>query len=332
MSDHKRTKIFITIDTEASIAGCFSNPQQNTPLLEEPTYGYVNGQSEALGFIIRTLNKNNLQGTFFTESLQGRYFGNERMAKVAETIINGGQDLQLHVHPCWTNFEQGSVVSTAYNDHSTGRSVNELVDIFSEAVDRFKQWGFGEPVAVRTGNFSSGLDTYQALSQLNMKSSSNVAIELCPPKEPELHLNHGIFNINGMVELPLTTYSTFNFRAKPTLRSFAVTATSIAEMKSLLDQAYEQELESVCILTHPFEFITRADFRFTNMGVHTLNQNRFEQLCKYIASNSDRFETGIFKHLTQSDVKNYEKEIVLESTYFQSLYRAGQNFVYDKMA
>ena len=51
----KRTKVYITVDTEASIAGCFSDPSRYQPLLDEPVFGYVNGQSEALGFILRTL-------------------------------------------------------------------------------------------------------------------------------------------------------------------------------------------------------------------------------------------------------------------------------------
>jgi len=328
----KRTKVYITVDTEASIAGCFSDPSRYQPLLDEPVFGYVNGQSEALGFILRTLKESELKATFFTESLQGRYFGNDKMARVAEQIIAHGQDLQLHVHPCWTNFEEGAVVSTVYNDHATGRSVSELVSIFSEAIDRFVQWGFGKPVAVRTGNFSAGLDTFQAFSQLDIKSSSNISIELCPAKEKELHLNLGVHNIHGVLELPLTTYSTFNFQGKAKPRSLTITATSTSEMLSILEQAHAQQLDNICILTHPFEFIKRDDFQFNNMGVHKLNQQRFQALCQFIEKNNDRFETAIFKDLTLNNVKSYPDNIVLRSSYIQSLIRASQNFIYDKTA
>ncbi|KGJ95944.1 hypothetical protein [Thalassotalea sp. ND16A] len=332
MSGFSRTKVYITVDIEASIAGCFSCPKQYPPLFDEPVFGYVDGRSEALDFILRTLSASDLSATFFTESLQGRYFGDDKMAKVAESIIEHGQDLQLHIHPCWLNFNNGALtLSTGKNDHSTGRSFAELVYTFSEAIERFNMWGVGEPVAVRTGNFSAGSDTYQALAQLNIRSTSNISIGLCPPKEKNLRLNHGIHNIHGLLELPLTTYAAFDFKGSKAVRGFTVTGTSVSEMISLLEQAFAQKLESICILTHPFEFIKRDDDRFANMSIHKLNQRRLEFLCQYIERNNDRFVTATLKDINLQDVKSYSNELVLQSSYLQSLSRAGQNFISDKM-
>ena len=63
-----RMDVYLTVDTEASIAGCFSAPEQYQPLLSEPVDGNVDGVSEALGFLLRTLQQARLQATFFTET------------------------------------------------------------------------------------------------------------------------------------------------------------------------------------------------------------------------------------------------------------------------
>lgn len=325
-----KTKVYITVDTEASIAGCFSNPTKNRPQLERPVFGYVNNQSQGLGFILETLKQYQQVATFFTESLQSRYFGQEPMSRVAQLIKSYHQDLQLHVHPCWTNFEAGRLISSKLNDHSTGRSVNELVDIFADAIARFNDFGFGDPVAVRTGNFSTGLDTFKAFSQLGIKASSNIATELHRPIEPQLQLTNGIHLIEQIIELPLTTFNSYSPIGVPRRRSMAITACSFNEIKRILLQAHQQQLQHVCILTHPFEFFKTKG---TTIATNRLNQQRLMQLCQFIQCNQDKFETATFSQLAQQ--KSHQTAInqsSLNGSYPLAIARASQNFLYDTLS
>ena len=74
-----RTRVIITVDTEPSIAGAFADPAGKAPLLHEPVWGEVDGESQALGFMIRTLGRHGLAATFFVETAHTAYFPDHLM-------------------------------------------------------------------------------------------------------------------------------------------------------------------------------------------------------------------------------------------------------------
>lgn len=320
-------QVFLTVDTEASIAGCFDNPLQSPPLLSEPIDGVVNGTSEALGFLLRTLQQYQLTATFFTESLQNRYFGIAPMQKRVAQILEAGQDVQLHVHPCWLNFADGRLIHPKPDDRSTGRPQEELVAIFAEAKQRFSDWGFGAAKAVRTGNFSTGMDTFIACKEAGLLFSSNIAVALRPPREVSLRENqYGFQLIAGVTELPLTSFRSYRLSGQAADRIMAITACSFAEMVSALEQAYEQGLQAVCILTHPFEFITKCNFRFDRMRANRLNQERFRLLCDFLARNNRKYQCVTFGELDTTEVQyTNDTDARLCGSYPQMLLRTAEN-------
>ncbi|MGP9801177.1 polysaccharide deacetylase [Rheinheimera sp. NSM] len=326
-------QVYITVDTEASIAGAFADPLHCRPLLDGPVDGEVNGQSEALGFLLRTLQHYNLTATFFTESLQNRYFGIAPMQRRAGQILDAGQDLQLHVHPCWLNFADGRLISPTPNDASTGRPLTELTAIFQEARQRFIDWGFGAPVAVRTGNFSTGLDTFAACAAAGLQYSSNIAAALLPRgADAQLQRYYGFSQLHGVTELPLTSFQSYRLNGAPCQRIMAITACSVAEMTGALQQAWQQGLTAVCILTHPFEFIKRRNGRFEQCRVNRLNQSRFEALCRFIAEQPQRFSSCTFGQLPQQQLSyGAAAEVKLRGSYRQMVQRSVQNLINDHL-
>lgn len=95
--------------TEPSITGAYVDPKRFKPLIHEPVWGEVAGKSKALGFLIRTLQKLSLEATFYIETANTRYFGQAPMGECARKLRAAGQDVQLHPHPTWLNFENGAV-------------------------------------------------------------------------------------------------------------------------------------------------------------------------------------------------------------------------------
>src|SRR3546814_8051654 len=104
-----KTAVVITVDTEPSLAGAFDDPTLYAPLIHEPVWGEVAGTSQALGFLVQMLRSHGLEATFFIETAHTRYFGKKAMAGYAERLIAAGQDVQLHLHPMWLNFENGAM-------------------------------------------------------------------------------------------------------------------------------------------------------------------------------------------------------------------------------
>lgn len=322
-------KIYFTVDTEASIAGAFAEPNKKKPQISALVDGMVGNKSEALGFLLRTLQQYQLRATFFTESLQSRYFGNEPMKQRASQIVEAGQDLQLHLHPCWLSYTDGRLNETKPNDASTGRSQSELNDIFTEAVDRFSQWGFGKPVAVRTGNFSAGLDTFLACKHAGIFYSSNIAEPLHPNLPTELKIHYGFHSISDVTELPLTSFWSYSLNGQPKRRIMAITACSYQEMKSTLLQAWEQGLDAVCILTHPFEFVKIKNDQTGICARNHVNQNRFVALCKFIAERPEKFKCSVFGDLPLDKPLITLHEPVLKNSYSKMLARTIQNGLND---
>lgn len=100
-----KTRVAITIDTEPSVAGAFSDPARYKPLLHEPVWGAVGGKSEALGFIAETLQAHGLCASFFVETVHLTCFPADVMATYVRWLHAAGQDIQLHLHPVWSRFD-----------------------------------------------------------------------------------------------------------------------------------------------------------------------------------------------------------------------------------
>lgn len=322
-------KIYFTVDTEASIAGAFADPNKNKPQISVMVDGMVGDKSEALGFLLRTLQLYRLRATFFTESLQTRYFGVEPMKQRAAQIVEAGQDLQLHLHPCWLSFTDGRLNENKPNDASTGRNQSELNNIFKEAVERFRQWGFGNPVAVRTGNFSAGLDTFIACKNAGLLYSSNIAEPLHPNLPNDLKIHYGFHSISGVTELPLSSFWSYSLSGQRKRRIMAITACSFQEMKSSLIQAWEQGLDAVCILTHPFEFVKIKNVHTASCSRNIVNQSRFVALCKFIAERPEKFMCSVFGDLPLDKPKPTIHQPIVKNSYSQMLLRTVQNGLND---
>ena len=73
-----------------------------------------------------------------------------------------------------------------------------------------------------------------------------------------------------------------------------MTATSSNEMQYLLWQAHEAGISPVVILTHPFEFIKKRDFRYRRMRRNRINQERLEGLLDFLRAHDDDFSVVTF--------------------------------------
>jgi hypothetical protein len=288
-----KTEVCITIDTELSIAGAFARPQRFTPIGEEIVNCSADGRDEGLGFILETLGRFGATATFFIEALQIFYFGDAPMGRIAQRIAAAGHDLQLHLHPCWLQFRRldWRNMTKVPNDSCAGLSDGELDDIIGLGTETFARWGLPAPVALRTGGFQSDRSVYRAMARAKLPASSNIAVGVNPPGEASLCLADGRHLIEGVLELPALSYQTpLSFGS----RTFAVTATSSDEMQYLLWQARESGISPVVILTHPFEFIKKRDFRYRRMRRNRVNQQRLEGLLDFLRSHDDEFSVVTF--------------------------------------
>ena len=307
------TQICITTDTEFSIAGHFKCPEQYFPVAEPAVYGEVDGREEALGFMLETFDRYDISSSFFIECANYYYFGDEPMQGITQRILSAGQDVQLHVHPIWLHFNQDpDIGSFPRHDDCAGRSYDDLFRAFSLCRDVFRRWTGKDPLALRTGSLSTDENVYRVMHDLGIKLSSNIGMGIVEHQQPLLRHNSGRHSIHGVMELPILTYQDMSFAGRKHWKSLQITSCSWPEMRHILWQARKLGVENIVILTHPFEFIKRADFQYRKLTRNRINQNRLKKLCAFIRQHDQDFVATSFSEqcrdwtaseLLQQDIK-----------------------------
>jgi hypothetical protein len=326
-----KTKVVLTVDTEPSIAGAFSN-ESATPLIHEPVAGMVEGKSEALGFLVETLSRHGLVATFFVETVHTRYFSDKMMGSYVERLLRADQDVQLHLHPCWLSFTDGKLDRSNFvTDHCHELETGRLTALISEGADQIRIWTGTRPTGMRTGNFSTALSVFEAMGQAGLIHASNICLAAHRPPEPQLAVPGGIHDFAGIRELPVTCFFDVGPVGRGRLRPMQVTALTAREQINLLDAAHNVGNPVVVIVTHPFEFVKKRDFRYTSLRPNRLVQDRFRRLCAFLCANSDRFE--VVPLATAADaVDGRQPWTELSGNAFHSIVRAAANAANDRIS
>jgi hypothetical protein len=321
----------VTIDTEPSIAGAFRENEVHTPLIHEPVAGVVGGKSQGLGFLVETLSGHGLVATFFVETVHTRYYSDTVMGGYVDRLLRAGQDAQLHLHPCWLSFDDGKFDrSHPASDHCHELEIGHLADLIGEGADQIGAWTGVRPSGMRTGNFSTALPVFAAMGQAGLRHASNICLAVHRPPEPQLAVAGGAHDFAGIRELPVTCFVDVGPVGRRRLRPMQVSAVTAREQISLLNAAHDYGNPVVVIVTHPFEFIKKRDFRYTNLRRNRIIQDRFRRLCRFLAENTDRFEVVPLAVAADAlDAGQVWNE--LSGNAFNSIIRAATNVVNDHL-
>jgi hypothetical protein len=123
------------------------------------------------------------------------------------------------------------------------------------------------------------------------------------------------------MELPVFTYQDLNLAGKRHKKSLQITSCSWPEMKHLLWKARRAGIENIVILTHPFEYIKKSDFRYQKLIRNRVNQRRLENLCAFIQNHSQDFVATDFSAQHESWVKSEVTQPYIE---IPSIYALGR--------
>jgi hypothetical protein len=324
-------QVVLTVDTEASIAGAYDDPQANRPLIDEPVWGEVAGRSEALGFIIRTLSAHGLTATFFVETAHVAYFSDRPMGHYVAALLEAGQDVQLHLHPTWCNFRTRLIAeATRVSDHCHRIGEELLVRLLREGIDQIEAWTGCRPFGFRAGNFSTDRSIFVAMRHVGLRYGSNICAAFPATHDPALRLPGGIHDIDGIVELPVTCFADAGPVGRGRLRPLQVTACSFTEIRALLNQLHTAGGKIAVIVTHPFEYLIRDDFRYTKLRPNRMVQGRLEKLCAFLAENSDHFDTVPLEVAAHSVAAGGPAPALVGSPILSTL-RAAQNVINDRI-
>ena len=325
-----KTKVVLTVDTEPSIAGAFDDPVANTPLIHEPVAGEVAGKSEALGFLVETLRRHGQKATFFVETVHTSYFPADLMGRYVDQLQAADQDVQLHLHPSWLSFEKDRMAQgEKVTDHCNELAQAQLVELIGRGCAQIEAWTGRRPTGMRTGNFSTAFNVFEAMSEAGLENASNICLAVVRPPEEALWVTGGSHRFAGIRELPVTCFADSGPVGRGRLRPMQITALGADEQIALLQQAHGEQREVIVIVTHPFEYLKKKDFRYRGLKANRLVQGRLEKLCSFLAENDDKFAVVSLEEAARETEP--ESAPPLRGHALRATLRAAANFANDRL-
>lgn len=271
------TRVFLTVDTELA----WRHHVRGLPV-DEIYSRSIEPAGVGLGWQLATLNEHRLRACFFVDPGPAHIYGIGIVERIVRTILDAGQDVQLHFHPGWYGASSIDRAASAPKDLIEYSGDEQRIMLARARADLMAA-GAPAPCAFRAGSYAANDDSLDALSSLGIifDSSFNAAwpevSRIGVPPRTLAPLRHA-----GLTEFPVGFLEDRGGRA----RTLQICALSVEEMRAALDHAVVLDHALVTIVSHSFELATRSGLR-RNSG----HARRFEWLCNYLAANSDKFLT-----------------------------------------
>lgn len=262
---------------------------------------YVFGRSRkgdyALPKTLEILDRHGLRGVFFVEPLFAARFGLEPLATIVELIRQAGQEIQLHLHPEWTDEATTPLLPnvTAKRQHLSYYTRDEQEALIGHGLRLLREVGANAPTAFRSGSFACNEDTFAAVAAngLRFDSSINRTLPVSRPGQAQ-PLSAGLcepFVSNGLEIYPMTIFRDGFGR----LRHAQVGACSARELIDAMQCAQLDGWNAFVALSHNFELMVPG--KTTPDPVVT---TRFEALCHFLANNRETLPTAGFNDIPSS--------------------------------
>jgi len=272
------TAVLLSIDTELTWRAHMSGASWLDNYARSIEPGGV-----GIGYQLATLGKYGLKACFFVDPLPALLFGIEPIRRMVGTILDAGQEVQLHIHPMWTQADR-RVESKPVRFELTSFSEEEQLALVLEGAEMLRTAGAPDPIAFRAGSFAANAATFRAVARAGIRiDSSHNGSQMPWPCETGLPaaavspLGAGL-----LVELPVGLLDEGGGR----LRHLQIGAVSLAEIRAALLHAEAEGSPLTTLVGHSFELATRDGERANDIVRH-----RFDGLCRWLGHVAERFPT-----------------------------------------
>jgi peptidoglycan/xylan/chitin deacetylase (PgdA/CDA1 family) len=267
-----RPKFIVTVDTETFRVSGKSLPfaTHHYAELSEGTFGVQR--------IMDVCDQYGAKATFFVDVYMHHEYGETNVAELCQRIHRAGHDVQLHAHPSW--------LPGSPSEFMCDFSLDRQVDILAEGKEFIERCTGRSPSGFRAGAYGANLDTIRALKRLGFRVDSSYFLR---NRNCELsrQLNHGCFNrpfrIEGILEIPVTTYWLWRMPSPGKNSKIDVNACSWTELRSIVPKL-AHSVEYIVLFLHSFSFV-RWDGNGGNLTPKRAPLERFEALLRMVREN-----------------------------------------------
>ena len=232
---------------------------------------------------------------FFVEPLFAARFGIEHLQTIVHMIRCAGQEIQLHLHPEWTDEISPPILEdiSRKRQHLTYYTCEEQTALIAFAKHLLESAGSGPINAFRAGSYAANRDTFEALSRNGISYDSS--LNRCYPiGAPDLRGEHEFISpleIAGVTSFPITVFADGFGRERPA----QVGACSSSEMRDALLSALNAGMSDFVVVSHNFELL-----KPNTVEPDWIVVRRFESLCKFLAEHREEFTVGSYGNCTSA--------------------------------
>ena len=282
-------KVHVTFDIEVWCDGWTQLDARFPTAFRRYFYGESAAGQYALPKTIEIMQRHGLQGVFFVEPLFSARFGAPWLDIVVQLIQRGGQDVQLHLHPEWTDEIRPALIDdiSRKRQHLVQYSTHEQATLIGHG-QRMLEAAKGAPVTVfRAGSFAANRDTYRALREVGiwLDSSLNATCDYSAGTVQGVSHFSSRRVIEGIEVFPITVMADGFGR----MRAAQVNGCAFAEIRQALLAAQRAGVERFVIVSHNFDMLRQGSSQPDWTVVR-----RFEALCRFLEERDDLFEVGPF--------------------------------------
>jgi len=290
--------VFITVDTEIW-CGAWEDLDRKFPeSFKSYVYGPTSDGNWALPGTLSILENYGLSAVFLVEPLFSERFGIEPLREIIGLLQEKNQEIQLHMHPEWVNEVDDRLLSGVKEKipNMTLCSEAQQTQLIQWGIARMAAAGVEGINAFRAGSFCANRATLKAVAanKLVFDTSYNLSGPIGVTDMAAGELLNQPRHVDGIYEYPV---SIIRDPIRGYYRNVQINALSLTELINYLETAFEQNWDSVVIVTHNFELLNRDKTR-----VDKIVRKRFDRFCQYLAKNRDRFNVRGFQDLNPKDI------------------------------
>ena len=295
--------VHLTFDIEIWCNGWDKLDESFAASYERYVYGKSRHGQFALPKTLEILNRNGLKGVFFVEPLFAARVGIDYLSTIVALILDAGQEVQLHLHPEWTDEISPPVIQdvSRKRQHLSYYTQQEQTELIAFARNLLEKAGCESVTAFRAGSFAANRDTFAALRHNGILIDSS--LNSCyPVSGADLRDNLSVnlpAMIDGVSSYPVMVFTDGTGRARPA----HIGACSFGEIKEALWSAKASGHSDFVMVSHNFEML-KPDSSTPSWTV----VRRFEELCAYLAREKADFPVTGYTKLAPSaglpDVKS----------------------------
>lgn len=275
--------VHLTFDVEVWCKGWARLDETFPSAFDRYIYGRSAAGDWALPKTLEILARHGLRAVFFVEPLFSARFGASYLERIVRLIRGAGQDVQLHLHPEWTDEIRPALIadSSRKRQHLSYYTLDEQTRLIGHAKQLLEATGSGPMTAFRAGSYAANRDTFEALRRngIWIDSSPNRWYAVSTPELRATHDLRSPFVIDGVSVFPVTVFRDGFWRERPA----QINGASFEELRGALDSACAAGHQNFVIVSHSFEMLK------PNRSVpDPVVVRRFERLCAYLEAHRDQ--------------------------------------------